>query len=285
MMGAIRACIDGSPETAAVCDLGIWAATKLDRPLTFAVVSHSGESSVATAGFGDEPQRLSQMSMLHALAAVEVRRRELVASYADALLHAAQDYVGAAASVVVENPALVGNLASIIAGAANTLLLIVGRHQLLDDPGHPAPDAVPGRYLAALSSPMLVVDADCQHRPRHMAVAFDGRLTGRSMIERLCQLRIACDMRVSVIMAAAPTAPMQAQAAWATAQLMEAGVAAQTMLWPGLPLNVIADFVRQNEVDLLVLGGYHYSNLRSNVMGSTMTNVIRSVKTPTLVMR
>lgn len=281
----VTACIDGSPATAAVCDLAAWAAGQMRRPLAFAAIAAGEEASLAGAGFGDEAQRLQQQSTLHALAAIEQRRRELVMTYGVQLLEAARAYVGSAVPVIGGEAPLVGSLSTTLANTSEAQFLVLGRQHFGDGNDTPATELALGRYLSLLRGPALVVDADWRRRPRHMTVAFDARLTGRRMVEKLSRLPLCENMRVSIVSVGAPSAATREQTAWAHALLSGSAVEIQTYVLPGVAWRVLAEFVERNESDLLVLGSYHYQHLRHEIMGSTIVNLFRSAHVPTLVIQ
>jgi len=53
----------------------------------------------------------------------------------------------------------------------------------------------------------------------------------------------------------------------------------------GDPAEVIAERVRDAEFDLLVMGAYGHSRIRTLIIGSTTTALIRSCKVPVLLFR
>ncbi len=54
---------------------------------------------------------------------------------------------------------------------------------------------------------------------------------------------------------------------------------------PGEPEKVIAGTVEQEQIDLLVMGAYGHSRIRSLVIGSTTTAMIRSCLVPIFMFR
>jgi nucleotide-binding universal stress UspA family protein len=76
-----------------------------------------------------------------------------------------------------------------------------------------------------------------------------------------------------------------AHLAWAKAQLLAAGFAPEARITPGTPESVIAKDVGDRGMDLLVMGAYGHSRIRTLILGSTTTQVLRSCPIPVLLLR
>ena len=73
--------------------------------------------------------------------------------------------------------------------------------------------------------------------------------------------------------------------AQAATQLTQAGFAVQTLIQPGQPDEVISAYVKSNEMDLLVMGAYGHSHIRTLIIGSTTSSMLRSCPIPVLLFR
>lgn len=71
----------------------------------------------------------------------------------------------------------------------------------------------------------------------------------------------------------------------ARAVLRTAGREAQTSVIPGQPETALAKLVEEAQFDLLVMGAYGHSRIRSLIIGSTTTAMIRACKVPVVLMR
>ena len=71
----------------------------------------------------------------------------------------------------------------------------------------------------------------------------------------------------------------------AKAMLKAAGLEAATSVLPGQPEKALADLVDTQGYDMLVMGAYGHSRIRSLVIGSTTTAMIRACKVPVVLMR
>lgn len=71
----------------------------------------------------------------------------------------------------------------------------------------------------------------------------------------------------------------------AAARLREAGYVVTSHRLPGEPETVIADAVKREGIQLLVMGAYGHSPIRHLVLGSTTTTMVRTCQVPVLMFR
>ncbi|MDZ7875138.1 MAG: universal stress protein [Rhizobium sp.] len=67
--------------------------------------------------------------------------------------------------------------------------------------------------------------------------------------------------------------------------LKAAGYAPEVALVQGAADKVISEMVEKESFDLLAMGAYSHSRLRSLFIGSTTTEMIRSCKVPVVIFR
>ena len=75
------------------------------------------------------------------------------------------------------------------------------------------------------------------------------------------------------------------QLEWAKSTLEAANFEITSSLIPGDAENVIARTVRDQGIDMLIMGAYSHSPLRSLLFGSKTSDLLRSAKVPTLLLR
>jgi nucleotide-binding universal stress UspA family protein len=86
-------------------------------------------------------------------------------------------------------------------------------------------------------------------------------------------------------MAADDTPENRQKVADGSAIMGNAGFSAEAEVMPGEPENVISDVIEREGYDLLVMGAFSHSRLRSLFLGSTTTEMIRSCKVPVVIVR
>ena len=78
-------------------------------------------------------------------------------------------------------------------------------------------------------------------------------------------------------------APKQLQ--WAKTTLEAADFEVPTSLIPGDAERIIAKTVREQNIDMLIMGAYAHSPLRSLLFGSKTTDLLRLATIPTMLLR
>jgi nucleotide-binding universal stress UspA family protein len=73
--------------------------------------------------------------------------------------------------------------------------------------------------------------------------------------------------------------------AWAAARLAESGLTPKTEIIAGDAEAVIAARVVDAAIDLLVMGAYGHSRIRTMIVGSTTTQLLRACEIPVLMLR
>ena len=63
------------------------------------------------------------------------------------------------------------------------------------------------------------------------------------------------------------------------------GIEAETSILSGQPETALAKLVEEAQFDMLVMGAYGHSRIRSLIIGSTTTAMIRACKVPVVLMR
>jgi len=126
MMKTVLACIDGAPETSAVCDLAAWAATRLPAPLVFL---NALDRHLERAPVGEHSGAIgldAQDALLQQLAAVDERRRVLAQQHARPVLDRVAELDGSATgramvARVATSPLLHGRACTVVTVGGDTV--------------------------------------------------------------------------------------------------------------------------------------------------------------------
>lgn len=73
------------------------------------------------------------------------------------------------------------------------------------------------------------------------------------------------------------------QMQWATDTLKANAIEAEAVVRQGDADDVISAYVRDEAINLMVMGAYGHSRIRSFIVGSTTTTMIRTCKIPLLM--
>ncbi len=281
----ILACVDRSRFADYVADYACWATRRLNAPLEFLHVidrhperANGGDHSGAI-GIGAQEKLLAKLSEEDA-----ARVRSL---HEQGRLFLNRLRVRAVASGVPfpdtrqRHGSLVETLAEQETGVR---MFVLGRRgeaaeQTQRDLGRNVE-----RVVRALHKPILTVTTEFSE-PRRAMIAFDGGLVTRRGVEMVAACGIFRDMPVHLLMSGKPTQDGPKQFEWAKDKLESAGLTVTAALIPGDAESVIARQVTAWAVDMLVIGAYGHSPLRSLLFGSKTSDLLRSSRIPTLLLR
>jgi nucleotide-binding universal stress UspA family protein len=140
------------------------------------------------------------------------------------------------------------------------------------------------RVVRALKKPILAV-TDSFSEPRRVMIAFDGGIVTRRGVEMVAASPLFRGLPVHLLMSGKESQSASKQLEWAKNTLEAASFDVSPSLIPGDAESVIAKAVREQGIDMLIMGAYSHSPLRSLLFGSKTSDLLRSAKIPTLLLR
>lgn len=285
----VMACVDQSHFSEHVADYAAWAARRLAAPLEFLhVIDHhpeigSGEDHSGTIGVDAQEKLLSRLS------SEDERRTKAAREQGRIFLNRLRERAIAAGGHSVDVRQRHGELAETLAEQeSDVCMIILGRRG--EAAAHDQRDSGRDigrnveRVVRALHKPILTVTADFRE-PQRVMIAFDGGIVTRRGVEMVAASPLFRGLPVHLLMSGKESREAGKQLEWATTTLTTAGVAAAASLIPGDAESVIAKTVHEQSIDLLIMGAYSHSPLRSLLFGSKTTDLLRSASIPTLLLR
>lgn len=281
--GRVLAAVDLSQYAAGVADYAGWAAARLGAPLELLHVLDREREG----GSRDLSGALSlgaTEDLLAELASLDEQRAGLAQRQGRAVLEGLRGRVaghGADAAIRQRHGALVETLLEL---EPDVRLFVIGKrgeHANLAK-GHLGSNLE--RVMRAVHRPVLVASRAFRPVGRFL-IAFDGSATTRKCVEMVCASPLLKGLECHVLMAGAPDEAQQAQLLWAQAALREAGFEPRAHVEAGTADAAIAAQVEALGIDLLVMGAYGHSRIRTMIVGSTTTQVLRQCAIPVLLLR
>lgn len=148
--------------------------------------------------------------------------------------------------------------------------------------GHPGSNLE--RIVRASHKPVFV--ASRAFRPiSHVLVACDGGLSAMKAVDHMANSPAFQGRSAHIVTVGTATATITRGLADAKATLSAAGIEAETSILPGQPEKALGGLVEESRFDMLVMSAYGHSRIRSLVIGSTTTEMIRSCKVPVILVR
>jgi nucleotide-binding universal stress UspA family protein len=138
--------------------------------------------------------------------------------------------------------------------------------------------------VRSVNKPVLAVpDKFCA--PSRVLYAFDGSSVTRQGIRMIAGSPLLKGLPIHLLMAGKPQVQGPKQIEEARNVLEGAGFQVSMEVHLGDPETVIAEAVKSQQYDLLVMGAYSHSPWRNLVVGSKTTDLLRSATVPTLMLR
>lgn len=285
--GHICAAVDASAYAESVVGLAAWAALRTGAPLELLHVLDPRPEVAPAAGMDLSGSLVlgAQEQLLAELAGFDEARSKLAQQQGRALLHKAAEQAAAAGVVPREQRLRHGGLVDTLTGIEQDVRLFVigkrGEHANLTR-GHLGGNLE--RVVRAVHRPVLV--AARAFRPiGRVLIAFDGSPTTRRGVQMVAASPLFRDLSLQLLLVGEDTASNQAHLDWARATLEAAGHAPDCLRQQGNVEDLIAGSVRDNSVDLLVMGAYGHSRIRQLIIGSATTTMLRTCLVPVLLLR
>jgi nucleotide-binding universal stress UspA family protein len=287
MTSAVLACIDGSVYSASVADHAGWAAARLGLGVELLQVLGRREGGVEDPV--DRSGRIvagARRQLLEELAAVDAERSRLLQKQARMDLAEARERVEAAgvSHGVAEMLRRGDLLETLEEREADTALIVVGKRGEAADFAALHLGSNLERILRASHRPTLV--ASRAFRPiERFVIAFDGRPSALKAVDDASRSPLFQGLSGLLVTAGERSAKTETELEAAARQLRAGGLAVETRTEPGSPNAVIPAAVEETGADLLVMGAYGHSRLRTLVLGSTTSEMIRACRVPILIHR
>ena len=116
-------------------------------------------------------------------------------------------------------------------------------------------------------------------------IAFDGGASAMKAVDHVARNPLYAGLAVQIVTVGPDTAETAKGLADAKAQLKAAGIEADFSILPGQPETTLSKLVEDAQFAMLVMGAYGHSRIRSLVIGSTTTEMIRACKVPVVLVR
>ncbi len=282
--GRVLAAIDPSAYAASVAGHAAWAAKRLDAALELLHVI-ARDPGIAPPDLSGNLAMNATQALLGELAALDEQRAKLAQAHGRELLQKLQADMlagsGVNATLTQRHGVLVETLLDV---EKDTRLIVIGKRGEHADfaRGHLGSNLE--RVVRAVHRPVLV--AAREFRPiQRFLVAFDGSATTRTCIEMICASPLLRDLDCHVLMVGEDDTRHRDALAWARAELAGAGFAPTMHLLQGSAETTIANQVDTRQADLLVMGAYGHSRIRTMILGSTTTQLLRTCQIPVLLLR
>ncbi|MDP5070450.1 MAG: universal stress protein [Congregibacter sp.] len=280
----VLACVDQSHFADYVTDYSAWAARRIHAPLELLHVidthqnTPSGEDHSGTIGFDAQEQLLSKLS------AEDEARTRAAREAGRVFLNRLRERASSQGAPEVDTRQRYGQLVETLHEQEHGVqLMVLGRRgeaaeTTLRDLGRNVESVV-----RAVSKPILTVTEGFRE-PQRIMFAFDGSAVTRRGVEMIASSALFKGLPIVLLMSGKANSDGSKKLDGAEKTLKNAGYAVTKKLIPGDAESVIAKTVTDESIDLLIMGAFGHSPLRTLLFGSKTADLLRSSNIPTLLL-
>ncbi|SLN45309.1 Universal stress protein family protein [Roseovarius gaetbuli] len=284
MTDKIIALVDGSIYSASVCEHAAWLAGRLGAPVELLHVLGRRESA-ENADLSGSIRLGARTALLEELAALDEQRAKLVAHRGRAILEDARGILERAGVSEITTRLRHGDIVETVAEVEDdAAMILIGKRGEAADfaKGHLGSNLE--RIVRASHKP-VVVAARAFEPIEKVLVAYDGGISAMKAVDQIARSPVFAGLSVHVVTVGTATPEVKKGLENARALLEAAGIKAETGVVSGQPDAALGKLVEEADFDMLVMGAYGHSRIRSLIIGSTTTAMIRSCKVPVVLMR
>jgi nucleotide-binding universal stress UspA family protein len=283
MTDKILALVDGSIYSESVCHHAAWAASRLSAGVDLLHVL--GRREAPTGDLSGALRLGARTALLEELADLDARRAKLAQAKGRAILEDAKAILERDGIAPVNARLRQGDLLEAVAVLEpETRAIVIGKRGEAADfaAGHVGSNLE--RVVRSVHVPVLVASRSFQPISK-VLVAFDASASARRAVERMAGNPVFQGLSVTMVHAGEPNRGIAAQMEKARDRLAGTGLPVATEFVPGEPEAALKRKIEVDGFDLLVMGAYGHSRIRSLIIGSTTTAMVQACRIPVLLYR
>jgi len=285
-MTKIIACVDGSKKSENVCDLTVWVNknTNLDISLLHVAIPHNGVEAKSnlsgSIGLGSDSNLLQELSELDE----EHGKMELEKG-----LKILEDANKSLAKNNVKKVEILhrrGDLEETILDLQDKAELIIlgkngeGANDDSSELGSNLEDVA-----RSVSKPILVATKQSKNI-KNFLIAYDGSANSKKLIEYISQNKLLKNLECHILNVGNNNLGQEVNLQDAKNKLTKSGFKVNAVLKEGTSVvDEIMDYIDKNKINLLVIDAYKHSKIRSFILGSKTTSIIKKSEIPVLLFR
>lgn len=280
----IVALVDRSIYSASVCDHAAWIASRTGAPVELihvlglreATDTHDHSGAIALG---------ARTALMEQLAELDAQRAKLISHRGRAILEDARAILDKAGVTEITTRLRHGDIVEAVADVeGDARVILIGKRGEAADfaKGHLGSNLE--RIVRASHKPVFI--ASRAFKPiSKVLVAYDGGASAMKAVDHIARSPLFQGLAVHIVTVGSATPEVAKGLSDAKAMLKAAGIEAETSVLPGQPETALGKLVDDAQFDLLVMGAYGHSRIRSLIIGSTTTAMIRACKVPVVLMR
>lgn len=284
-MPTILSCTDGSVYSMSVYDHSAWAARRMNAAVHVLHMLDPHRERPLNTDLSGAIGLDAQKKLTEELVTLEEAKGRLAQAKAQAILTAARAHLTHAGVGSVSTEALHGTLVdSIERLETGADLVVIGKRGESANFARLHLGANLERVIRSCRHPVLV--ASRAFKPiEKILIAYDGGPSAKKAVAYVADEALLKGLHCHLLTVGPANAAIDAGLSQAADRLRQAGYVLKADHLPGHAEDVIADTVKRENIDLLVMGAYGHSRIRQLIVGSTTTTMVRTCLIPVLMFR
>ncbi|MFC7290444.1 universal stress protein [Hirschia litorea] len=280
------ALVDGSEYSHSVCDYAAWASLRLNAKLETLHVLDDRNNSAKLSNLSGNIGLGARTALMEELAEIDAQRSKLAQLMGRAILDDAVERIGEAGFADVETRLRHGDLVeTVLSTEGDADCLILGKRGEAADFAKMHLGSNLERIVRASRKPILIASRKFKV-PQSFMIAYDGGPSAEKAVESVCSSPLYTGLDCHLLCVTSPDNEALITKVKVAAEKLEIlGGKVTTEITKGQPASIISERVTEKEIDLLVMGTYGHSKIRSLIIGSTTTELIRKCLIPVILYR
>ncbi|WP_265517819.1 universal stress protein [Nitratireductor luteus] len=281
----ITAFVDGSIYSQSVCDHAAWVAAHAGASVELLHILGRRETASAPSNLSGAIALGARSSLLEELSELDEQRAKLAQKRGRAILDDAAGMVHLAGVDAVTTKLRRGDIVETVTEIeADTDMFVIGKRGEAADFAKLHLGSNLERVVRTSTKPVFVASRAFKPIDK-VLVAFDGGPSSIKAVDAMARSPLFAGLTVKLLTVGSDSDDARRRLEDARATLAAGSIEAEIEIASGQAEIVIAERVESEQFRLLVMGAYGHSRIRSLIIGSTTTEMLRSCKIPVLLFR
>ncbi|MCK0102696.1 universal stress protein [Pseudohalocynthiibacter sp. F2068] len=282
-MAKIIALVDGSVYSESVCDYAAWVALRKDASVE--VMHVLGRRDEAKSNLSGNIGLGARTKLMDELADLDAQKAKFDQQRGRAILEDAEARLRSDGVEHVTTRLRHGDLIEeLLLAEKDADLVVIGKRGEAADFATLHLGSNLERVVRASRIPVLVTSRAFSE-PCSFLLAFDGGKSAMKAVEHVAKSKVFAGLNAQLLTVDEPTTVKNRALEGAAATLKNAGYVVESTVVKGDPEAVISERCKSGRFDMLVMGAYGHSRIRSLIIGSTTTEMVRLCQIPVLLFR
>ena len=284
-MPHLLALIDGSIYSHSVCDHAAWIAKRADLSIDVLHVLGRRQTSSAPANLSGSIALGARTALLEELSDLDARVAKLSQQRGRLVLEDARQHLESGGTTEVSTRLRFGDLVeTVVESERDAEMVVIGKRGEAADFATLHLGSNLERIVRSCQRPVFVTSRAFSPIKRFL-IAYDGGTSSMKAVDYVARSPLFAGLECRLLTVGEDTEKTRRRLDDARAVLQAGGYSVDASILPGQPENVIADVVESEGIDLLAIGAYGHSRIRSLIIGSTTTAMVRMCKIPVMLFR